>query len=124
MCHNSFLGYSQIHFITLLKKKRNGVVFERHCSPPSSTCAEARKKKDFENLFLSSPFLFPNTSHISYPAQPSYPVPRHGQGSHLTLCHGRGKVPLSSCTYKYRGGKHKKKGEGFLKINEQKKQTG
>jgi hypothetical protein len=33
-----------------------------------------------------------------------YPALRQWQGSHLTLLHGRGKVPLSLCTYKYRKG--------------------
>jgi len=32
-------------------------------------------------------------------------MPRHGQDSHLTLRYGSGKVPLSSCGYKYREGR-------------------
>jgi hypothetical protein len=39
-------------------------------------------------------------------------VPRNGQGSHLTLRYGSGKVPLSSCGYKYREGRRQKEGGG------------
>jgi hypothetical protein len=35
-------------------------------------------------------------------------MPRHGQGSYLTLRHGSGKVPLSSYDYKYREGRRQR----------------
>jgi len=131
-CHNPFLGHSQIffsssklHFFSL-KKKPKQCRFERHCSPSSLPMQRQGGRRFLKSFSRSpSPSLFPptclqklDTSHIPYPAtinashdRPPYPVPRHGQDSHLTRRHGSGKVPLSSCGYKYREGRRQKRGE-------------
>ena len=127
----NFFFFFQITFLFLKKKKPKQCHFERHCSPSSLPMQRQGRRRFLKSFSRSpSPSLFPptcpqnlDTSHIPYPAtinashdRPPYLVPRHGQDSHLTLRHGSGKVPLSSCGYKYRkgrrqiGGRKRKKG--------------
>jgi len=65
LCHNPFLGHSQIHFLFFQKKKRYGAVLNGnvHILLPSET----GEKKIFENFSrYSSPLSFPSHLHKTH----------------------------------------------------------
>ena len=135
------MGHSQIFFLFFKKNEKKKTArcrFERHGAASSPLQMQRQGRRRFLKSFSRSPSpsLFPptcpqnlDTSHIPYPAtinashdRPPYPMPRHGQDSHLTLRHGSGKVPLSSCGYKYRE-ERRQEGEGRTENRGERKET-
>jgi hypothetical protein len=117
-------GQNNVVSCTVHKKKReksqNGVVLNGTKDLLLPLDMQRQGKKKFISLATPLPLSLPHshrkprTTHThTYPtttmknqeshAQPPYSTPRQWQGSHLTLLHDKGKVPLSPASYKYRG---------------------
>jgi len=92
MCHNSFLVYSQIHFITLLKIKDETVSFLNDTVHLLSLCVQRQGKGKILKIFSCLPSPSPDTSHISYPAIINATIP-----SHPIMCQDMGRVATLPC---------------------------
>lgn len=131
MCHNSFLVYSQIHFITLLKIKDETVSFLNDTVHLLSLCVQRQGKGKILKIFSCLPSPSPDTSHISYPAIINATIP-----SHPIMCQDMGRVATLPCAMvgvrcpslrapiNTEGENTKNKRKDFLKETKKKKQTG
>jgi len=95
------------------KKKPARCRFERHCAASSPLQMQRQGRIRFLKTFPANfSFSLLPLAHKTWTQATSHTLPPLMQAmtGHLTRCHGSGKVPLSSCGYKYREGRRQRRG--------------